>query len=244
MELELDSGEFIAKSSIDLSGEQLLITEYSLNNQNTDFRFKNLTNEFLGSDNGVINNRPVTPHHIRQSKQFGKPELNNSRPPPTRPSNNNNSYMRPRTINGSGKDSNLNRQSFSLKNRSSSHGGGLGSSKNNQNTVPVGNKMLDDDQNEYHPSSYSSNGKVSDILVIDSHEMNSKLMHVNDSVTGFVSKPKVQHTPDQSMAVNHGKGNNYKSLASTTSSTNSFMPKYSVAEPRPSSSNSLKNSDF
>jgi hypothetical protein len=278
MELELDSGEYLSKGNDgELSGEQLLNAEYSLQNPANDFKLKYATtaqSEFINEN--VINSRPVTPHHLRQSQviqnQFQKHEnFASSRTvdrPPTKQTpgpgagSSNSAYSRQKSSTGmSSKDTNISKQSFSLKNRSNSQNSLIHQQQQQKNSVTFVSKMLDDSRNyddaaDYNrpPSSrYSQNSKGADILVLDPHDtVPERFLQVNESATGFVSKPKVQRSTaaDQSMmmarqthTISNGNGNGYKaSLTSMNNSASSFAPKYSQAEPRPSSSNSLKNS--
>lgn len=62
---------------------------------------------------------------------------------------------------------------------------------------------------------------------------------VNTSINAFKNKPKIQRTPVQSMALNVPIK---QGISSIDKSTN-YMPKYSIAEPRPSSANSIKSKD-
>jgi hypothetical protein len=289
MELELDSGEFLNKNPEELIGEQLLVSDYAVNqNQSNDFKFrfnnKNANNnnnknenEFLNGAGGpnsttanienLINTRPITPHHLRQSqliqsKQFtssshNQTNLNNSRPPAVvkLSGQSGNSYIRQKSNGnnnnsiGTVKDSSISRQSFSLKNSRSQ------SSDRNKNSVTLVSKLDNNDTRMFENEQNSQKG--ADILVIDSiaepsyqvpQAEQTKYVYVNDSVSGFVAKPKIQRTPDQSMMIvssnkqQNNKQNGVPLPYTSISSVNSFAPKYSISEPRPSSANSLKNS--
>ncbi|RNA21811.1 lisH domain-containing ARMC9 isoform X2 [Brachionus plicatilis] len=89
-------------------------------------------------------------------------------------------------------------------------------------------KKLTDSKNKSNFPSINSN----DIRSIDSYE--PVYTNVQDSNDAFRNKPKIQRTPDHSVR--------QKSvIASSIQSNSSYVPKYSVSEPRPSSASSNKS---
>lgn len=98
-----------------------------------------------------------------------------------------------------------------------------------KNGEKVGKKLAESKNKSNFPSITSN-----DIRSIDSYEpVNTK---TQDSNEAFRNKPKIQRTPDQSISIRQ------KSiLASSMQSNMSYVPKYSVSEPRPSSASSNKS---
>ena len=102
--------------------------------------------------------------------------------------------------------------------------------------IRVGNDQMNNNNN--------SNKKSTNILVINSDDMTGEDYSKPPPPppnAGFVSRPKIQRTPDQSMTIKtkYDSLNTNSSIQSTASST--FTPKYSITEPRPSSANSAKS---
>jgi hypothetical protein len=223
MEFELDSGEAVIKQSADdLFGESLLVSEYSINNNNSNElllknRPKQSETEFL-KESSVLN-RPITPSHLRQSQHFtNKQPLNH-------------------------KDSLIISENIKNNPKRSVSNGSLNTkdTKAQVQAIDSGKKSLS--------AGSRKNGKA-DILVIESKEVddfraspdqnytNGVKNSTNDSLTlGFSTKQKIPRTPDNySYARKNSITNN-----SMNPVNSSFTPKYSITEPRPSSANSTKS---
>lgn len=222
--MEIDSGESIKPPENEYYGEALLVSEYMLNN-NHDMKLKFAVHEPVhSSGNDQIINRPVTPHRLRQSQSNFNGQQG-SKPPASAQTS---GYSRQKNI---PKEPNLAKQSFSLKNTRSN-------SQNNMNSSFTVVTRLDG-ENNHNPNSYyqfrngGSNGSGADILVIEDSSIdyeNNKFNHVNDSIGGNFSR------------ANRSNGNKASINSVNSSNGGTIQPKYSISEPRPSSSsNSLKN---
>jgi hypothetical protein len=103
--------------------------------------------------------------------------------------------------------------------------------------------------------------KSTNILVINSEDMSGEENYTKQSQlqtaslpppgnAGFVSRPKIQRTPDPSVAMKTTKydsintiNSSIQSASSSQQSTgHSFLPKYSITEPRPSSATNTAKS--
>lgn len=98
-----------------------------------------------------------------------------------------------------------------------------------KNGDAVGKKVVDSKGKSNFPSITSN-----DIRSIDSYE--PVYTNTQDSNEAFRNKPKIQRTPNQSISIRQ------KSIvASSVQSNSSYVPKYSISEPRPSSASSNKS---
>jgi hypothetical protein len=114
--------------------------------------------------------------------------------------------------------------------------------KNNDTNVLVidSNDAFNDDPdvNNNRDSHDDNDDIISEVeATLKPNRSNSRLFPAADSIEVFTNKPKIQRTPDTK-----NNANRKTSLTgASNSSSSSFMPKYSVAEPRPSSSSSSNN---
>lgn len=261
MELELDSGEMMIRSPDETFGEQLLITEYSMNNIGNEPRSRSrIESEFLRESHI---GRPITPFNLKQSqilqtRQFSFVEQQNENilPPVVqaeKPKPENNSKIKSSVL--PSYNSKV-RNSMSVNTRNS-NGNNRSHSIDKRSTYKpsfsvTSSRNLLDGENK------NDNSKKANVLVIESTDINvedslisnqngpvvnqnpqNKLFLPNESVSGFVSKPKIQRTPDQSISAPRHSASVVN--ASINSTASSFAPKYSISEPRPSSANSNRS---
>lgn len=211
MERELDAGENIFKQTDEIIGENLLIKFYSILNQGNEpgasrESKQRLENEFMNES--TLLNRPITPLNLKQT-QLGQSknfEKSDLKPPKSSQSTRSSGPVK--------KDSIKSSLSF---NRA-------------QSSDRLGKPSVADAKTKANFLSINSN----DIRTVDSYE--PIYSNVKDSNEAFLNKPKIQRTPDQSMAM---KQKSY--ITSSIQSNSSYAPKYSINEPRPSSASSTKS---
>lgn len=249
MEIELDSGEFIMKQSEELVGEQLLLNKYSLNNNKTNIEpsRKSIMDDTFNENSTSVLKRPITPLHLRnsqliQSKQFTetvKPDkpMNTSKLASSqsivthnqKTTSTTSSTSKFSSINKENRTYNTERKSISknsLTNISKLDEPLFG--KKETNVLVIESNDVDEILLADEPPNVNKHSSV--------NKYSSKLFAANDSVEVFANRPKIQRTPDQSGSINKKKS----TLASNMSGS-SFLPKYSIAEPRPSSSSSSRS---
>lgn len=236
MERELDGGEFLFKQGSDeLVGEQLLISVYSINNM------ANMNkNESVNLELNEVNllKRSITPLNLRQSVK-----LNSEKETKT----NSNRVVHSQVI------SNSYKQPSSAPTKPSSNvKSSLSFNNRTQSTERQSSLYKSSHQVEKKQTFKDKNNVLvihsNDLKSIDSYEASNlsnsnqrqttstkQLFNVNDSAEAFFNRPKVQRTPDHSIKRKSPISN------STSTTSNSYLPKYSIAEPRPSSANSNKS---
>lgn len=216
MEANLDRSELIAKQSADeLMGEALLQAEYSINNEQ-----KNKSRSgFRNLNESIVLDRPMTPAHLRQSVML--------QTKPFEPSDFNRLELN---------------QSTTLKSKT-----------NRSQIIDRKNSFkLSTSRNELETNNTK---KSANILVINSNDMqesdiyskpppsnSTKIFSPNDPTAGFASRPKIQRTPEQSLAMKQNDKSINASASIQSNSSLNFTPKYSITEPRPSSVSSSKSS--
>ncbi|CAF0879503.1 unnamed protein product [Brachionus calyciflorus] len=212
MERELDVGETIFKQTEEIIGENLLLKYYSIINQgNEPSLSREMTkqkheDEFLSES--TLLNRPITPLNIKNNQllQSKNFEKTSDFKPP--------------------KNNQINKSLAKKENIKSSLSFNRAQSTDRQQ---VKNSIVES-KTKHNFLSINSN----DIRTVDSYE--PLYSNAKDSSEAFSNKPKIQRTPDQSMALRQ---KSY--IASSVQSNSSYVPKYSISEPRPSSASSNKS---
>lgn len=263
MELEIDSGEVLPKQNDELIGEQLLLSEYSINNLgNEPPKTKSkLDNEFM-NDSSVIH-RPLTPLNLRQSQQFQSKQL-----PKPESLNSERAERTFQNVKNSVEHSNFNRNNsnnrsnHSIKSKNNASNNSLKQSNSAaqirgdsverkppyKQSLSAGSKHSNENEPKYNNDNGNENGKAN-VLIIESRDYSvddsftnpmtsNKIFATNDSLNGFANRTKIQRTPEQSIAFQRQKS---YTNTSVNASSNSYLPKYSLNEPRPSSANSTKS---
>lgn len=235
MEANLDRSELITKQSADeMVGDTLLQAEYSISNEQKLKSRSGLRN----MNESIVLDRPMTPSHLRQSVMLQTKPFN--------PSDISNLDINQSSLFKNSKSTNNRMQAFDKK-----------------NSFKLSTQSASNQFGE-------AMGKSTNILVINSttheeyeQEQEQPYVHVQAKATtptsvfneagnpgsGFASRPKIQRTPDQSMMMSQQRNSLKDSINAASihasiqsaSSTN-FGPKFSVAEPRPSTANSIKSS--
>ena len=214
MEANLDRGEIVTKQlTNELIGETLLQAEYSISNEQ---KMKS-RNGFRNVHESTVLDRPVTPAHLRQSVMLQTKPFN-----PT-------DFMQQPERNTTPRD-----KLMGSVNRKNSFK--LSTSRNeleNFNSKKSTNILVINSQDETQEDNYLKPPQT------------TKVFSNNDPTSGFASRPKIQRTPDQSINIKKSTNDSINpasihSSIQSASSTN-FEPKYSIAEPRPSSAKSMKS---
>ena len=231
MEANLDRGEIITKQSSDeLLGDTLLQAEYSISNEQ---KLKSRSG-FKIMNESIVLDRPITPSHLRQSVMLQTKPFN--------PSDISHLDINQTGLFKYSKSTNNRLQGFDKKNsfklstQSNSHFGEMPGSKSTNILV------INSTQEEFEDNAYVHTQPKAATPT-------SVFTEAGNPNSGFASRPKIQRTPDQSMIITQQKNILKDSINAAaihasiqSASSSSFGPKFSVAEPRPSTANSIKSS--